>query len=568
MFGRREGVLHRLSAVLLVALLAACISSRDEVAGPQASGQSDNPGQGGRASLADPSPAEGSAETPWSDELPPQAAPSLAAAANILPSAGDDALIAEHMFTPDQVGYAVYDTTDGRLLASRNINALFMPASVTKLPTSVMALEVLGPDYRFSTKLVATGEVVDGVLNGNLYLVGGADPQLGPIQLSYFVKRLRAEGIRRVAGQLHYDESFLVSRQAIEPMQPGDARYNPGVSALSLTYNRIKVSWHRKETGDGVRARALSHSERMQVPLQSFSLAAAPFGKDDWLKFQYAGESDGKFPGPRWLISARLGPEGDAWLPVKKPGAYTARVFRAIAAQEGITLPWPSPGAAPSSGRVVHQYDSRPLVEIVEDTLKHSNNLMAELMGLTATRLLLRQPLDLEKSGAIQAAWFVHRADGADWKGVRFANHSGLSTETRVSPGQLAAVLRYAESRRDAGLGYQAVLPFKAWPGDESFDKTAFIRAKSGTMKYARGLAGFAQVAGDRPLGFVVLVNDLAERRTYDADSKVRTPWMRAKAQKWVWRAKALEQSLIRSWLKQFGKSETFASAPHAGGLF
>ena len=83
------------------------------------------------------------------------------------------------------------------------------PASVMKLVTTFAALETLGPAHRWTTRLVHDGAIRDGTLDGTLYLVGGADPVLGYERLWKMLRRLRALGIERIAGDIVLDGSVL-----------------------------------------------------------------------------------------------------------------------------------------------------------------------------------------------------------------------------------------------------------------------------------------------------------------------------------------------------------------------
>jgi D-alanyl-D-alanine carboxypeptidase/D-alanyl-D-alanine-endopeptidase (penicillin-binding protein 4) len=148
-------------------------------------------------------------------------------------------------FPASNVGYVLRDLDSGRTLAAHTANAAFIPASVAKVPTAVAALEVLGGAHRFRTSVRAKGEIEAGVLRGNLVLVGGGDPLLGPDGLLALCRALHRQGLRRVNGRFRYDESLYATRTAIRAAQPQDAQYNPGVSALSLDFNRLQFAWRR-----------------------------------------------------------------------------------------------------------------------------------------------------------------------------------------------------------------------------------------------------------------------------------------------------------------------------------
>ena len=136
-----------------------------------------------------------------------------------------------------------------------------------------------------------------------------------------------------------------------------------------------------------------------------------------------------------------------------------------------------------------------------------------------------------------------------------------------MSARQLAAVLQAALARSYGGRPFQNLLPFRARPADERLREPVLLTAKSGTLDYARTLAGLAEAPPDRQVGFVLLINDPAARRAYDADPQRRAPWVRAKARDWLRRARALEDGLVSVWLDRFGRRQLFAGggAP-AGG--
>jgi serine-type D-Ala-D-Ala carboxypeptidase/endopeptidase (penicillin-binding protein 4) len=128
------------------------------------------------------------------------------------------------VFSAPGSGAEVVDITSRERLYAHDAGIARPPASVEKLYTSVAALSVLGPDARFTTRVLATGSVSRrGVLDGSLYLVGGGDPTLGTpafnqawedsegASIDTLAARVRASGIRRVRGAVLGDESLFDS---------------------------------------------------------------------------------------------------------------------------------------------------------------------------------------------------------------------------------------------------------------------------------------------------------------------------------------------------------------------
>ncbi|MEN9944962.1 MAG: hypothetical protein RLY18_920, partial [Pseudomonadota bacterium] len=89
------------------------------------------------------------------------------------------------------------------------------PASTIKLLTTLVALDILGPKYRWKTELFTDGAIKNGTLKGNIYFVGHGDPKWIPEELDRLTKQLRALGIQRIDGDLVFDRSAY-AKQVME----------------------------------------------------------------------------------------------------------------------------------------------------------------------------------------------------------------------------------------------------------------------------------------------------------------------------------------------------------------
>ena len=94
-------------------------------------------------------------------------------------------------------GFLIYDINEKKVVSSRNRKVPYIPASTTKVPVTIAALKVLGPDYRFKTTVGFIGNVKDGVLTGDLYLKGTGDPLLNAVHLMLMAGRIKSYGIKR-----------------------------------------------------------------------------------------------------------------------------------------------------------------------------------------------------------------------------------------------------------------------------------------------------------------------------------------------------------------------------------
>lgn len=443
-----------------------------------------------------------------------------------------------------QAGWIVIDLDTGEVLEAESPDRAFVPASVAKLPTALYALEVLGPGWRFETRLVASGEVVGSTLRGDLYLQGGGDPELDTDALLPLVMQINQTGIREVTGQFYVDGGAAVIAAAIDADQPIDAPYNPALSGLCLNYNRVHLAWTPRSGRDPdlaleARAERLSPAAAgIRVALSSYS--GAPV-------FSHAVEDGVEV----WRIrTAALGRRaGSRWLPVRRPALYAGRVFAGLAATYGIVLTDPREGEAPFTGAVLARQASRPLAAILSDMLEHSTNLTAELVGIAASRAQGAAPRDPSQSAAVLNAWaggFAGFPPGDP--GFRLANHSGLSLESLVSPRRMADILRAAAAHPAVAGFEELVLPGmiagmlkRHNVGDEGvvLPEGLVVRAKTGTMNFVRGLAGYIATPGGRRLAFAYFANNV-DGRGGGGDRA------------WLGRAKGLERALIRSWAARF----------------
>jgi serine-type D-Ala-D-Ala carboxypeptidase/endopeptidase (penicillin-binding protein 4) len=449
-------------------------------------------------------------------------------------------------FARSDVGYILFDVQSKRVLAEQNADQLFLPASVSKLPTVYAALEILGPDFRFSTTLWRRGS--------DLYLKGGGDPLLASTDLAALVTQLKAAppqdmGVQNASladppPRFFYDDSLMKSLPEISARQPMAVAYNPGLSALDVDFNRVEADWQLKANGKSS-FRALCVADRMILPAGWIEFHPATGDVPAQMPFLYTGSTSLD----RWHYSPHIEDHGSTFLPVKAASPHAARLFRELARAQGVTLPLPEPGQVPPDAVPIARIDSRPLAEIIRDMLRYSNNLSAELVGLAASRKLTGDPLDLAQSAAALTGWLKERELKADWRGYFLANHSGLSPDSRVTPRQMALLLTLI-SEDDALV--QAI-PGLTGDGRATLaDNPRGLIGKSGTMDYARGLAGYFLAKDGRPLGFAIFIFDRAQRAVLDAAMDTRVVESSPAARAWTHRALQVDQILLADWMRRF----------------
>ncbi|MGA0827074.1 MAG: D-alanyl-D-alanine carboxypeptidase/D-alanyl-D-alanine endopeptidase [Gemmobacter sp.] len=462
--------------------------------------------------------------------IPPPRPPGLGAPAVAAPgavAAGTEARLIAEARLGGGAGVALIVASSGETLAEAAGSAALPPASSLKALTALYALDALGGAHRFATRLLATGAVQGGTLAGDLILAGGGDPALDADDLARLAAACVAAGIVRVDGRFLYHGGAMPEIARIDPAQPAQAGYNPGVGGLNLNFNRVHLEWARQ--GEGWR-----------IALDARGLEQRPPGG------RGRGSVVESRPGPMFVHRVRpgreewevtqgaLGAEGTLWLPVRQPGLYAAEVFRTLAAQAGLALPEPAPGAPPPEAREIARHEGQPLARELTSMLRFSTNLSAEAVGLAASGAP-----DLAASGRAMADW-VSRRLGAE---AEFVDHSGLGAGSRIAPLAMARALAQA--------GAEGPLPplLRDHPLPEGTPRGTSVKAKTGTLDYVSTLAGYLRMPSGRVGAFAILAADLESRARLRREDGGRTPGARS----WAGRAREMQRRTLLHWARTFG---------------
>lgn len=424
------------------------------------------------------------------------------------------------------VAYVLLDPVSGTVLEAREPDLLLPPASVAKAVTSLYALEKLGAGYRFATRVLATGPMSGGIVQGDIILAGGGDPTLQTDQLGDLVARLAKSGLKGASGRFLFWDGALPRLQGIAADQPEHVGYNAAISGLNLNFNRAYFEWKRVdgEWRTSVDARGERFLPEVGMVRVAVAQREAPL-------FTYA-------PGrvEEWTVaSAALGKGGSRWLPVRDPGTYVAEVFRTLARAQGIRLEVGERAAAAPSGNEIGRVESGPLPEVLRDMLRYSTNLTAECVGLAASGQGA-----LVASGRAQSDW-VRTTFGVSFD---MRDHSGLGGQSRVSAAGMAKVLAQADRDKRGLKAIMRDVGMKDDKGGVIKGHPVKVLAKSGTLNFVSGLAGHVVPPQGRELVFAIFTGD-PERRDAVPVALREDP---EGASSWTKRARRLQGQLINRW--------------------
>lgn len=427
--------------------------------------------------------------------------------------------------------YVVMDAADGTVLEQRSAQVTMPPASVAKAVTALYALAQLGPDFRFRTRVLATGPLAEGVVQGDVLLVGSGDPTLQTDQLGDLAAALAARGIKGATGRFLTWDRALPPVARISDEQPVQVGYNPAISGLNLNFNRVHFEWKRANTGWSTAMDA--RGERF-VPAVRMAKMRVVARDTPVFTYETTDVTDD------WTVAATaLGQGGSRWLPVRHPAAYVGDVFQTLARAQGIALPDPQPLLAEPAGQELAAVESAPLPTLLRDMLRFSTNITAEALGLRASGAST-----LAASGAAMSDW-VQATYGV---GCRFVDHSGLGSASQVTAADMAQIIRQAHL---AGAGVQPLfrdLGLRDAKGKEIANSPVRVTAKSGTLNFVSGLAGHLRPPQGRELIFAIFLGDVPRRDALPEAERESPPG----GQAWMARARHLQWQLLARWAQVY----------------
>ena len=450
-------------------------------------------------------------------------------------------------------GVAFYSLDDARMVYAHNADKLFTAASTTKLLTEGTAMQLLGADYRFRTRVYRTGRVTGGTLAGDLVLVASGDPNLSgrirangnelafenvdhaydaspdtravpgdPLDvIRALAAKVAARGIKRVAGRVLVDASLF---------REGERELGTGVviSPIIVNDNLVDLTIGPGASIGAPTQVSISPATRyVRFVNRSTTGPAGTRPSISWSSDSLATD------GSRIVtISGRVPAEKAPILfsyAVPEPSRFAEVVFVDALREKGVDVTLPSAavqrsfGGSPASyvdTNVVAEHVSPPLSEEVKVTLKVSQNLHASATPFILKALLARA--DTAKTGFDLEREYLERA-GLDLGGAQQSD--GAGGDARYSPDFMVHYLEHMAKQPSAEVFFRA-LPVLGrdgtlWNIQTASPAAGHVHAKTGTLGgydalnrrmllSAKGLAGYVVTASGRRYAFAAYVNNVA----------------------------------------------------------
>lgn len=432
-------------------------------------------------------------------------------------------MMAHPDMAPAQVGISVIDVQSGQVLYAYQDNKSMVTGSTLKALTTATALSVLGPDFRFETRLVASGPVRNGVLEGDLIILGSGDPTLGSDrlrpqdgldQLMYdWAQILKNQGIREIRGSVIGDDSRYSSQ-----LTPGNwgwedmgNYYGAGASALNIAENTYRLDFSSSAPGSA--STILRTDPEMPIFFIN-EVVAGPNGSGDnayiygapYTQIRYVR---GSIPPYKSLFSIKGS--------IPDPALFCAKSLEESLKSCGVTVSGPastfrlralSGKRQATSVSTLHTHRSAPLSQITQMTNYFSINLYAEAL----VKEVAAHQGEVATSGdgaAVMKGYWTSR--GVSAKGLHPRDGSGLSANNLVTPAQFTGVLRKVD-RGNVGVAFRESLPVAGRSGalKNKMRGTAAegrVRAKSGYISGVRGYVGYVDLPDGRQLAFAFMAN-------------------------------------------------------------
>lgn len=429
-----------------------------------------------------------------------------------------------------RIGVVVTDLQTGEVLEDIGGAVALPPASVTKAFTALYAINTLGSEYLFKTRVFVDGEIKDGILDGNLILAGGGDPNLVTDQLANLARILKDTGLREVKGDFLVWDGALTNLDEIDETQFDYLGYNPTITGLNLNYNRVHFEW--KVNGENIETAMDARSENYR-PAVTASRIEVVDRNSPVFTYRDAGDFD------QWTVAqSALNKEGSRWLPVRHPALYAGEVFATFARSYGIVLKTPAETFQAPTGTPLAGIESAPLRDMMRGMLRFSTNITAEAAGLAATAQRVGQQRGLRTSALGMARWANIRAGGIS---PDFVDHSGLGDQSRVSPRDMVKLLAAA----DVMPTLQPIMRDIRLVGDDQQvinDPEVSVKAKTGTLNFVSTLAGYVRSKSGRDLAFAIFASDLEAREAGKLTGAESPPGARG----WNRRARQLQQDILK----------------------
>ena len=418
-------------------------------------------------------------------------------------------ILADPYFNSAGISVDIFDLDDKKEIYSYDHQKLLHPASNMKVITTITAMEFLGIDYEFTTKLAGTGKLENGIYTGDLYFIGGMDPDFTSHDLQKFTDHLVKSGVKEIRGNLYVDISLVDSLYwGVGWMWDDDPGSDfPYMTALNINDAGVKIFYESGKIGEPVNYRVEPYSDYYTV--SNYSVTVAEDTSD--LTITRGWKERNNEIQIKGFQSVSETPDSIT-INLYRPELYFLRLFEEQLQESGILFYGKSDtGRVPVENKIMYKF-SRFFDQILDNLNKESDNLSAE-MTLRALGLEgFGKPASAENG--IKMIDSLITIIGLDPENYRIVDGSGVSHYNLVTPELMIALLNHIYYKYpDKYTRFEKSLPIAGIDGTlenrmtrgEAYNK---IFAKTGTLSGVSTLSGYANTNSGGKISFSIFVQN------------------------------------------------------------
>ncbi|MCK6604041.1 MAG: D-alanyl-D-alanine carboxypeptidase/D-alanyl-D-alanine-endopeptidase [Ignavibacteriaceae bacterium] len=406
----------------------------------------------------------------------------------------------------------VYDLTGNTELYRRNDKLLLTPASNMKVITSSAALIYLGENYKFVTPFYYTGEIKNGILEGDLFVKGAGDPLFKASDLDAAISELAKKGVKEIKGALCGDISLMDSMYWGQGWMWDDdpSTDAPYLSPLTINKNTLNVTVTGGAAGDTPSVKLFPETPYFSVVNKARSV---PYPVNDLaVTRNYVKFSNDVF------ISGDIQPGYAASYNInfREPEIVFLHIFKARLEKAGIKVAG-DPAIRPLPEDAVYLTGvSRPLIEVIDDLNKVSANINAEMLLIAMGGKTKKSGISFSDGKKYIDSLII--LTGMNPENYYISDGSGVSRYNLVTAELLTAILKYYYYSKPSL--YPRLLnsfPIAGVDGTLRSRMTNTIayqrvKAKTGTLSGVVSLSGYTTTLSGKTLAFSVILENFVVR--------------------------------------------------------
>ncbi|MBI5730057.1 MAG: D-alanyl-D-alanine carboxypeptidase/D-alanyl-D-alanine-endopeptidase [Ignavibacteriales bacterium] len=420
-----------------------------------------------------------------------------------------DSLFYSDFFKSSQAGISVYDLTANKPLFQHNEKLLLRPASNQKILTTAAGYLFLGEDYKFKTSVYHTGEVKDSICNGDIYIVGGLDPDFSSHDLDSLVSKIKHYGIKEIRGNLYGDVSAMDSLFWGEGWMWDDdpEPYAAYLTSLNINKNSVQIVYEPGEIGKEAVIELIPKTNFFQIKNSSLTIDT---GKTtiritrDWINRNNTIPVKGNI--------TRTSKRDTISLNVFNPTFYFLNLMKESIEQNGISFNGKVDTLTlPIQAKKIFSFE-RNIESVITNTNKASDNLSAEMILRTLALNSSNKPATAAKG--IRLIDSLITLAGLNPKNYRLVDGSGLSNYNLISAELLSEILKYYYFKKtDLFPKLLSSFPISGVDGtlrNRMKESRVFkrVHGKTGTLSGVSNLSGYLESRNGHIIAFSILIQN------------------------------------------------------------